>query len=202
MSGLAEEWKKQAVWCAHTLFVLGKTSGSSGNISFRIGENVYISAGGTCFGTLSEDDFSVVTMQNICLAGKKPSKESPMHLAFYKAHPDMQAVIHTHGTYAVLWSCVPMAEKNNCIPAYTPYLNMKLGTVGLIPYVPPGSEMLFQEFESHLGGSKGYLLKQHGAIVAGKNIMDAFYGLEELEESAKIAWELMRAGLKDTHVTA
>ena len=45
-------------------------------------------------------------------------------------------------------------------------------------------------------------MKQHGAIVAGKNIMDAFYGLEELEENAKIAWELMRAGLKDTHVTA
>lgn len=149
MSELAEEQKKQAIWCAHTLFVLGKTSGSSGNISFRIGEHVYISAGNTCFGTLSEDDFSVITMQNTYLAGKKPSKESPMHLAFYKAHPDMQAVIHTHGRYAVLWSCVPTLKEDNCIPAYTPYLNMKLGTVGLIPYASPGTEKLFQEFESH-----------------------------------------------------
>ena len=201
MSELAEEQKKQAIWCAHTLFVLGKTSGSSGNISFRIGEHVYISAGNTCFGTLSEDDFSVITMQNTYLAGKKPSKESPMHLAFYKAHPDMQAVIHTHGRYAVLWSCVPRLKEDNCIPAYTPYLNMKLGTVGLIPYASPGTEKLFQEFESHMGESRGYLLKQHGAIVAGKDIMDAFYGLEELEEGAKIAWELMHAGLKDIPVT-
>lgn len=197
MSRLTEERKKQAVWCAHTLFAMGKTSGSSGNISFRIGEKVYISASNTCFGTLDEDDFSVITMDNICCAGKKPSKESPLHLAFYKAHPDMQAVIHTHGSYAVLWSCVPMLKNDDCIPAYTPYLNMKLGAVGLIPYAPPGTESLFQEFEAHMGRNRGYLLKQHGAIVAGKDIMDAFYGVEELEESAKIAWEIMRADIRD-----
>ena len=40
----------------------------------------------------------------------------------------------------------------------------------------------------------GYLLKRHGAVVPGADIMDAFYCLEELEENARIAWELWRAG--------
>ncbi len=32
--------------------------------------------------------------------------------------------------------------------------------------------------------------EQHGPIVHGKNIMDAFAIIEELEESAHIAWEI------------
>ena len=40
------------------------------------------------------------------------------------------------------------------------------------------------------------LLKAHGPVVPGKSIMDAFYCLEELEESAHIAWELNRSGYR------
>ena len=38
--------------------------------------------------------------------------------------------------------------------------------------------------------SDAYLLKQHGPVVGGRTLMDAFYGIEELEESAKMAWHL------------
>lgn len=41
-----------------------------------------------------------------------------------------------------------------------------------------------------------YLKMKLGTVVPGKTVMDAFYCLEELEESARIAWELYRAGLK------
>ena len=69
---------------------------------------------------------------------------------------------------------------------------MKLGTVGAVPYEQPGSQALFDAFEQRVDKSGGYLLKQHGAVVPGKNLMDAFYSLEELEESAKIAWMLRK----------
>lgn len=81
------------------------------------------------------------------------------------------------------------------VPDHTPYLRMKLGSVGLIPYEKPGSPALFEAFRERAGKSDGFLLKNHGPIVPGKTIMDAFYCLEELEESAHIAWELRRAGL-------
>ena len=69
---------------------------------------------------------------------------------------------------------------------------MKLGTVGMIPYEKPGTPELFQAFLDRIKHSDGYLLKQHGPVVPGKDILDAFYCLEELEESARIAWELRK----------
>ncbi len=102
----------------------------------------------------------------------------------------IQAVIHTHSFYATLWSCAVHKNRTDCIPQYTPYLKMKLGTVGLVPYGKPGSEELFPAFRQCVSGSDGFLLENHGPIVGGKNLLDAFYCLEELEESARMAWEI------------
>ena len=104
-------------------------------------------------------------------------------------------MIHVHSLYSVLWSFVPAAAQEDCIPDHTPYLRMKLGSVGLIPYEKPGSPALFEAFRERAGKSDGFLLKNHGPVVPGKSNMDAFYCLVELEESAHIAWELRRAGL-------
>lgn len=190
-----EEKLEHAVWAAHSLFNRGKTSGSSANMSFRHHDHIYISASGSCFGTMTKDDFTIISMDGTQLTNRKPSKEWPLHLALYENSPYTGAVIHTHSTYSVLWSFIPSLTEQDCIPAHTPYLKMKLGTVGLIPYEKPGSGELFAAFRARVSDSDGYLLKNHGPVVPGKSIMDAFYSLEELEESAHIAWELYRAGL-------
>lgn len=186
---------EEAVWVCHSLFERGKTAGSSANMSFRHGDRVYISASGTCFGTMKPEDFTPVALDGTPLGERKPSKEWPLHLALYEKSPEIGAVIHTHSAYSVLWSFVPAEREEDCIPAHTPYLKMKLGTVGLVPYEKPGSEALFAAFRARVGASDGFLLKQHGPVVPGKTVMDAFYCLEELEESARIAWELYRAGM-------
>lgn len=196
MDAILREKIEAAVWAAHSLFERGKTTGSSANMSFRHGDLIYISASGSCFGTMTEEDFTAIDMDGKPAADKKPSKEWPLHLALYEKSPDIGAVIHTHSTYSVLWSFVPAALEQDCIPDHTPYLKMKLGTVGLVPYEKPGSEALFAAFRERVGTSDGYLLKNHGPVVPGKTVMDAFYCLEELEESARIAWELYRAGIE------
>ena len=186
---------EQTVWVAHSLFERGKTAGSSANISIRFANRIYISASGTCFGTLTPSDFAVLDLNGNILTDKKPSKEWPLHLDLYRKSEDIQAVIHTHSIYSILWSMVPGLDPADCIPSHTPYLKMKLGTVGLVPYEKPGSQALFEAFREKLPISDGFLLKQHGPVVPGPSIMDAFYRLEELEESAHVAWELYRAGL-------
>lgn len=199
---MEKEWKdklEHAVWAARSLFDRGKTSGSSANLSFRHGDSIYITGSGTCFGTLTEESFSRITMQGQHLDGIRPSKEYPLHLMCYEKSPDIHAVIHTHSFYAALYSCVCNTSRNvdfqcqyteSAVPAYTPYLQMKVGTVGLVPYAKPGSEELFGLFRNTVQDSDAYLLANHGPIVPGRSIMDAFYGLEELEESCHIAWEL------------
>src|SRR5690625_3026119 len=130
----------EAIWVARSLFDRGKATGSVANLSFCHEDKVYITASGTCFGTLHSNEFAIVDMDGRQENELKASKELPLHLSVYKAKSDVEAVIHVHSTYCVLWSCVPDLDENDCIPDHTPYLKMQLGTVGLIPYEHPGSE--------------------------------------------------------------
>ena len=177
---------------------------------------IYITASGTCFGFLTPKDFVIVPYQEksdndagkTCeecasdqhKASPKPSKELPLHLMVYDkliAAGQMEgAVIHTHSTYSVLWSCVPGLDSGDCVPDHTPYLRMKMGSCGLISYYKPGSQELFEAFRKESGDHTGWLLSHHGLVTGGKNLMDAFGKSEELEESCKIAWALRGAGIE------
>lgn len=189
MDELLKQKLEQAVWAAHVLFERGTVKGNTGNISVRHEDKIYISASGTCFGTLQPSDFAVLDLEGNMLE-KKASKEWPLHLAVYRHKPEVRGVIHTHSTYAVLWGmqCVPGAS--DVMPDITPYLRMKLGTVGCVEYAMPGSKELFDAFEKEADHSEGWLLARHGTVVPGKMILDAFYAQEELEEMAKILWEM------------
>ena len=185
-----ERQLEAAVEIAHSLFARGRVSGSTANISVRSGDFIYISGSGTSFGTLEKEQFSTLTLDGAYVEGVKPSKEYPLHAMIYRHRPEMTGVVHTHGFYSVLWSCLEHEKETDVIPSYTPYLKMKVGTVGMIPYAKPGSQELFRYMEERIMDSDAYLLKQHGPVVAGKTVLDAFYGLEELEESARTAWYL------------
>lgn len=190
----AELQKKiqDAIWAAKSLFERGKTAGSSANMSFRHGDSIYITGSGTCFGRLTAESFAVVSMDGKSLNEVKPSKEFPLHRMCYEKDKSIQAVIHTHSFYATLYSCIPHEYETSVVPEYTPYLKMKVGNVAMVPYAKPGSEELFGLFQEQVECGDAYLLANHGPVVPGKDIMDAFYGIEELEESCHIAWELER----------
>ncbi|MGI6071121.1 MAG: class II aldolase/adducin family protein [Blautia sp.] len=192
---MVEERFDEAIWIAHTLFARGSVTGSAGNISFLEAGNIYISGSGTCFGTLEKEQFSCLSLEGQLLNERKPSKEFPLHQMLYRTKPDIRGVIHTHSLYAVLYSFLEPEDPADIVPPYTPYLGMKVGTIGLVPYAKPGSETLFSLMRERLEKSDAYLLKQHGPVVGGKTLMDAFYGIEELEESLKIAWYLKKAGI-------
>lgn len=181
-----EQLVKDAIWIANSLFQRNKTSGSSANMSFRDGDRIYITGSGTCFGRLEETDFAVLDLEGNHISGPKPSKEWPLHLMMYQKE-GISAVIHTHGPYAAAWSCLLKDHFEDCIPGYTPYLRMKLGAVKCVEYHRPGSQQLFAAAAQAVDARDGYLLKNHGAIVRGKDLFSAFYALEELEESARLA---------------
>lgn len=187
---LLQEKLEQAVWVAHILFARNKVSGSTANLSFKHDGHLFITCSGSSFGTLQAGDFSEIDENGVLVAGKKPSKELPLHKILYDKDNSVEAVLHTHSFYSVMWSMEPVAKVADCVPEYTPYLKMKLGTVGLVPYEKPGTQELFDAFEKVVNDSDGYILKQHGPVVGGSNLMEAFNNLEELEESCKIAWHV------------
>lgn len=185
---------ENAIWIGKSIFTRNKTSGSSANMSFRYKDQIFITSSGSCFGKLERSSFTVTDLNGNIICGNKPSKELPLHLALYKKTCNcVNAVIHVHSFYATLWSCLDHTNhEDDVIPHYTPYLGMKLGNIKLVPYGRPGSENLFSEFRKKIGAENGYLLSHHGPIVGAKDLMNAFYALEELEESAHIAWELRK----------
>lgn len=180
---------QDAIWIAGQLFSRGKATGSSANLSFLHKGEIYITGSGTCFGCLIPDSFSRVKQDGM-IEGIKPSKELPLHKMYYEKSDSIQAVIHVHSFYATMYTFLPHDNVKDIVPNYTPYLKMKVGTVGLVPYAKPGSEELFGYFREALPFSDAFLLAQHGPVVGGVSLMDAFYGLEELEESCRIAWTL------------
>lgn len=185
-----EEKIEQAIWICKTLFEQGKVTGSTSNLSFRHDDEIYITGTNVSFSRINKEDFSRIDFKGNVLSKKKPSKEYPMHLLLYRQDPSIGAVIHTHSFYSTLLSIVTKEVDMNCVPSYTPYLQMKVGDIALVEYAPPGSTELFNLFEKKLDQRRGYLLQNHGSVIAGKDLLQAFYGIEELEESCRLAWEL------------
>lgn len=178
------EKRQLALSLAKSLFDRGKATGSTANVSFLHNKQIYISASGASF-------FNLTTDQLICLGQQSnysPSKEFPLHQICYEAHPDARAVFHVHSFYATLWSCLEHDDPHDVIPAYTPYLQMKAGSVAIVPYAPPGSKQLFNLFRTQVANGKAFLLQHHGAVAIGSSLTEAFNIIEELEESARIAW--------------
>ena len=185
-----------AVWAANALFDRGKTSGTTANLSFLYNGAYYVSRSGSCFGTLTRTDLVRVEADGSWdEAVGNPSKEFALHKMLYENDAEIQAVIHVHSPYAVLWSCIPHEDPRDVFPHITPYLDMKLGKIAETPYAPPGSRELFDAFRESLGPERGYLLCNHGPIVGGTSIINAFEAIEELEQTAFVCWELKKQGL-------
>jgi ribulose-5-phosphate 4-epimerase/fuculose-1-phosphate aldolase len=63
---------------------------------------------------------------------------------------------------------------------------MRVGRLPLVPYFPPGDEMLARAVEMLAGEHHAVLLANHGPVVAGTSLENAVYATEELEETAKL----------------
>lgn len=121
------------------------------------------------------------------LSGDRPTKEVPLHSAFYETRTQTGAVVHLHSTHSVAVSMLPETDPDNAIPPLTPYAVMLLGKVALLPFHLPGDSGMGDAVRGLAGKRSAVLLANHGPVVAGKDIWAASYAMEELEQTAKLA---------------
>jgi ribulose-5-phosphate 4-epimerase/fuculose-1-phosphate aldolase len=171
---------------AKSLFDRGFSVGSAGNISVACGDDLLITPTNSCLGFLDPARMSKISRDGRHLAGDKPSKEVFLHQAFYATRPGTGAVVHLHSTYATLVSCLADTDPDDCIPALTPYVVMRVGRVKLLPFVPPGDPAMGTRISALEGRYAAVLLANHGPVVAGQDLPSAVYAAEELEETAKL----------------
>jgi len=138
---VTEEARLRELICAlaKSLFDRGLTHGSTGNISARTADGGFlVSPTGTSFGRLNPSRLSRLDADGRHVSGDKPTKEMPLHSAFYDTRSQAGAVVHLHSCHAVAWSMMPDVDGNDFLPPLTPYAIMQLGRVKLLPYFPPG----------------------------------------------------------------
>lgn len=179
--------KEKIVTYAKSIFDRGLTSGASANMSVKIAEGWVMTPTNTCFGFLDIDELSVVAHDGTLLKGAPPSKEFRLHKAIYDQRPDDTCVIHLHSTHATTLSCLPCDDVTNCVPCYTPYLTMRLGAIAMVPYFAPGNDDLAEAVGEVAANHPGIIMANHGPIVSAPDVEKCVYGMEELEESCKIA---------------
>ena len=178
--------RDQIVLLAKSMFERGLTFGSSGNISARVDDGWLMTPTGSTMGTLDPSKISKLNNEGTHIQGDKPTKESFLHRVMYEQRPGTGAVVHLHSTHSVAVSCLVDIDKKNVLPPITAYYVMKIGTLPLIPYFPPGDLNLAKAVSEMASDHHAVLLANHGPVVAGKSLEDAVYAMEELEETAKL----------------
>ncbi|MEM6460315.1 MAG: aldolase [Pseudomonadota bacterium] len=185
---------------AKSLFDRGLTHGSTGNMSARTGEGgLLVTPTGTSFGRLDPARLSRFDADGRFVDGDKPTKEMPLHAAFYDTRATTGAVVHLHSTHSVALSLTPDVDENDFLPPLTPYAIMLLGRVKLLPFFLPGDPAIGEALRGLAGKRSAVMLANHGPVVAGKDVEAACNAIEELEETAKLA--LMMRGVPARRLT-
>lgn len=156
--------------------------GISGNISVRCGDNIVITASGTASGFLNEDDISVIDFEGNLVEGKqKASKEKLLHIAFYKKRNDINAICHFHSPYMGAFAVSDLAMKEKVLPDIVFHFD----EFPIAKYAVPGSEELVKNTSIYFDKHDAVIMGNHGFIVGGKDIKDAFLKAETCETYAK-----------------
>lgn len=191
---------------AKSMYDRGLTGGSSGNISARTSDGgLLVTPTGSCFGRLDPARLSLFDEQGQQVGGDKPTKEMPLHSAFYETRSTAGAVVHLHSCHAVALSMLDDTEHDNFLPTLTPYAIMKLGRVKLLPVFLPGDPAMGDAVRGLAGKRSAVMLANHGPVVAGADVEAACYAIEELEDTARLALlthGMARRGLSDGQVRA
>ncbi|MDP5325792.1 MAG: aldolase [Paracoccaceae bacterium] len=180
--------REQMCLLAKSMFDRGLTGGSTGNISARTPDGgLLVSPTGTSFGRLDPARLSHFDATGRLIDGDPPTKEMPLHTAFYDTRSAAGAVVHLHSCHAVALSMMPDVDPDNFLPPLTPYAIMKLGKVKLLPFFRPGDLAMGAAVRSLAGKRTAVMLANHGPVVAGKDIEAACHAIEELEDTARLA---------------
>lgn len=174
----------------------GLTVETWGNISCRDSKTglVYMTPSAMDYKTIKEEDVVVCSLDGTIVEGtRKPTIEKDLHLSIYRARSEVNAVVHTHPIYSMIYAC-----QGKDIPLIIDEAAQALGDVCKSAcYALPGSKELAEECIKALGNeANSCLLHSHGAVCIGANMDGAFKVATVLEATAQIYYMIESTGGK------
>jgi L-fuculose-phosphate aldolase len=142
----------------------------NGHFSVRLPDGrILINSGDSVRSALTPADFvSVGPDGELDPSQPRPPAELPLHLAVYKARPDVKSVVHGHPKWSTLLTS-----------AGHPYeVTLAQGALlGDIPVFPSprsvNNEEIAGQVAETLGQGKSALLRAHGSVVAADDVLEA-----------------------------
>ncbi len=159
------------------------TTTSGGNLSLR-DENgdIWITPARVDKGSLRREDIVCVRPDGTVDGIHQPSSEYPFHKAIYQVRPDLRGIVHAHSVALVAASMVGRVPDTRLFHQ----AREVCGEVGFAPYALPGSERLGAHIaQTFRDGFHCVILENHGVVVGGENLQNAFQRFETLEFTGK-----------------
>lgn len=165
---------------------------NDGNISGKVDDNEFIvTPTGVSKGFLKPEMLATVDGTGRQIRGElKISSETSMHMMAYRARPDIGAVVHAHPATATAFA-VSGLSLDQCV---LPEVVVSLGGIPLAPYGLPSSLELPESIEPYIKQANVVLMANHGVVVVGADLMQAYHRLETVEHFAKILLASVQLG--------
>lgn len=157
--------------------------GVEGNLSVRLSpQRILCTPTGLSKGHMRPSDLVIIDNHGNPIGEGIASSEIKLHLRIYAKRPDCQAVIHAHPPTATGFALAGETIPDDLLPeaAYV------LGSVATAPFGTPGTDEVPDRLEPLLADHKTFLMENHGAVVLGKDLFDAYNRMETLERVARI----------------
>jgi L-fuculose-phosphate aldolase len=155
----------------------------NGHMSCRLpgSDHILINAGKSVRSALGPEDIIAIDMDGKPVAGDVvPPMEFHIHTEIYRRRPDVNAVAHTHPLWSTLFSMTGVKVEPVTMQAAV------MGPVQFFDTVASINEKALAEaLAQALGSHRVVMLKSHGAVVVGADIVEAFVLGIYLEETAR-----------------
>lgn len=181
--------QKHEVWRAtQELQSAGLVGGTSGNVSVRLppeGGRMLLAIKPTQvpYSRLKPEDIVVIDSEGEPIEGELlPSSETPIHVAVYRARPDVRAVVHTHSIFASVCAVAGLEIP----PVIDEMVFFIGGSVRVADYGFPGTEELAEKVVKALGDRNAALVRNHGVVGVGRSLEAALEVCNLVERVAQI----------------
>ena len=164
------------------------TTTSGGNLSIRDTDgSIWITPSRVDKGALTRADIVCLKPDGSKEGLHPPSSELPFHAEIYRQRPDLLALVHAHSSALVAFSIVRQLPDTRV----QSHAHKVCGKLAFAPYACPGTQELGNNIASAFaGGANCVLLENHGVVIGGSDLLEAFQRFETLEY---VAQTLVRA---------
>jgi L-fuculose-phosphate aldolase len=182
----------QLVSCGRDLLSRGLLSQTSGNLSIRLGDRIFITPSSMEYDRIEPADIVVLDLDGSVLIGSRvPSSETPLHCLVYATRPDVSAIVHTHSPHATTLAVLGMP-----IPAVH-YMIAVAGTteVAVADYATYGTPELARNVrDAFRAPAKACLMANHGLVAGGSSLREAAVVAEATETLAGLYYRALAIG--------